>query len=84
VTRDEARERLMMFCYGIRRRSMKKVRAMAEYNGVFTSNPISFQFEVTKREFDNEMIRIRRFKEKLELEVGESIGELLDPDGREI
>lgn len=55
-----------------------------EYNDTFRNVPITSMLAGTKSELDNEITLIGRFKEKIENEIGEPIGKIIDPDGRQI
>ena len=84
MTREEARERLIKFCYGVRRNSMRRITVRRQYNAVYKNVPLNSLLEASRIEFIDELELIRRYKEKLEIEIGEPIGKIVDPDGRQI
>ena len=51
---------------------------------MYKNTPLKSLLEGTKKEFNTEIIKIRQFKEMMEYRIGESIGQIIDPDGREI
>ena len=84
MTREEALERLIKFCHGVRRNSMRRITVRRQYNAVYKNVPLVSLLEASKREFIHELELIRKYKDKLESEIGETIGNIVDPDGRQI
>jgi hypothetical protein len=84
VTREEARERLIKFCHGVRRNNMRRITVRRQYNAVYKNVPLKSLLEASKIEFIRELELIGHYKEKLESEIGEPIGKIVDPDGRQI
>ena len=84
VTSDEAREWVLRFCYHVRRNSLRRIRIMKHYNDMHKNVPVVSLLEGTKIEFNSEITETKRFKERMEGIIGQSIGEIIDPDGRQI
>ena len=49
VTRDEARERVIRFCYDIRRNSMRRIVTRRRYNDMYKNAPVKSLLEGAKK-----------------------------------
>jgi hypothetical protein len=84
MDRPEPKERIIRFGYGIRRNSMRRIIIRREYKEKYAPVSTLSLLEGAKREFDEEMRLLRLFKEKVEVESGQSLGTVIDADGRQI
>jgi hypothetical protein len=84
VNRQVAIEDLLKFSTDIRRNTIRKILLRSRYKKNLQLSTAEHLLERAKRDFIEEIRHLRRFKERLERQVGEPIGPIEDQDGRQI
>ena len=84
VNVKEARESIIIYGYNIRRDSIRRIKIKRQISESRKYLNVILLLENAKQEFDDEMILLRRFKERAEFEIGEDMGPVEDADGRQI
>jgi len=84
VNRQEAIEDLLRFSTDIRRNTIRRILLRSRYKKNLQLFTTEHLLERAKRDFNEEIRHMKRFKDGLERQVGEPIGPLEDQDGRQI
>src|SRR4051794_5574603 len=84
MNEEQAKEWIMKISYAVRHNSMRRIVRRRMRKEKYTNLYLIPLLVYAKRDFDAEVTLIKRYKEKVESEIGQSLGTVIDPDGRQI